>query len=79
MRFQLGEQKTASAISSLTDGKIRPEVVPDPTLLLSSKEWESLVPSESIVRGEYIFLYNPYYLSEVYTQAMELKKQPAYP
>ncbi|WP_304649773.1 polysaccharide pyruvyl transferase family protein [uncultured Duncaniella sp.] len=73
------EQKTASAISSLTDGKIRPEVVPDPTLLLSSKEWESLVPSESIVRGEYIFLYNPYYLSEVYTQAMELKKATGLP
>lgn len=69
------ETKTSVAIAKLADLKELPEVCPDPTLLLTQNEWLRLIePSKPIINHEYIFLYNPYYLKDVYDQAKVLSK-----
>lgn len=37
---------------------IKPTINVDPTLLLNKDEWEKIIPSERIIQGKYIFLYN---------------------
>lgn len=74
------EDKTGSAIEKITDGRIVTETTPDPTLLLTPDEWTDILDgSTPIIDGEYIFLYNPYYLPEVYYQADELGKLTGLP
>lgn len=69
------EAKTAHEINRLTNGALNPNVVCDPTLLLSADEWMQLVDDTPIVNGGYIFLYNPYYLGDVYKQAETLSRE----
>lgn len=67
------ETKTAKVIN-----KILPErdceVLIDPTLLLEAKCWEQHIAKEPIISGDYIFLYNPYFIKDVYEQARLLSK-----
>lgn len=67
------ETKTAKVIN-----KILPErdceVLIDPTLLLEVKCWEQHIAKEPIISGDYIFLYNPYFIKDVYEQARLLSK-----
>lgn len=46
----------------------------DPTLLLTPDEWRKHSPKQPLNEGKYIFLYNPYFLPQVYEQAKELSK-----
>lgn len=46
----------------------------DPTLLLEAKCWEQHIAKEPIISGDYIFLYNPYFIKDVYEQARLLSK-----
>lgn len=69
------EKKTAEIIKILGNFDKEPEVCPDPTLLLNNDEWEAVIsPEKQSKIGEYIFLYNPYYLKEVYEQAHTLSR-----
>lgn len=74
------EKKTAEVVKKLGQLDNEPDVCPDPTLLLSHEEWASLISKEKTSKeGKYIFLYNPYYLKDVYQQAhilSELTKLP---
>lgn len=44
----------------------------DPTLLLSLKEWEVLIDEKPIIKGDYIFLYTPFYYEKAYVEAEKL-------
>lgn len=67
------EKKTGELIKKIGNLEKEPCVCPDPTLLLSKDEWNSLFPdTEPLFQGKYIFLYNPYYLKHVYDQARQL-------
>lgn len=69
------EVKTSESIANLGKLESIPKVCPDPTLLLESKDWLRLIADKApIVKGKYIFLYNPYYLKDVYDQAKALSK-----
>ena len=74
------ETKTADSIKEL--GKLAevPQVCPDPTLLLDMECWESLIYGNAPLKsGKYIFLYNPYYLKDVYDQAKAMSKLTGLP
>ena len=74
------EKKTALVIKKLGDFSEDPKICPDPTLLLDKNSWQLLIQDQSpIKKGKYIFLYNPYYLKEVYNQASELSKLTGLP
>lgn len=74
------EKRTAQSIKELGRFEDEPKVCPDPTLLLDRESWESLLHHKTPLRkGKYIFLYNPYYLKEVYNQAKEMSKLTGIP
>lgn len=69
------EKKTAELIKIIGNLNEAPSICPDPTLLLSKEEWNVSIPTgKQLVEGKYIFLYNPYYLKDVYYQASLLSK-----
>lgn len=35
-------------------------IVPDPAILLTREEWESIIPEDPIVKGDYILYYSPF-------------------
>lgn len=67
------EIKTAEVINRILPGRDC-EVLIDPTLLLEAKDWERHMAKEPIANGDYIFLYNPYFIKDVYEQARFLSK-----
>lgn len=68
------EKGTAQVIDRITGHC--PEVHIDPTLLLSSKEWESdkHFIEAPIVKGDYMFVYTPFYNADVYDIASRISK-----
>lgn len=73
------EKLTAECVELYTDNQVKPKIVCDPTLLLSSNQWNELTDESPIVKGEYIFLYNPYFIKDVYSQAKELSQLTGLP
>lgn len=73
------EPRTARYIETLLNKSV--DVVLDPTLLLSSSQWEAMIDSKPIIDGDYIFLYSPkfnsfestYALAERISQKYKLK------
>lgn len=65
------EQRTKELVDSL---HLEKECIVhvDPTILLSSKEWEQLLPEEHVVNGKYIFFYNPVFVRDAYEAAKKL-------
>lgn len=53
------EKRTADIIKQFCG--IDPQVVADPTLLLSKEKWSALAGNTPLVAGEYVFLYTPWY------------------
>lgn len=51
--------------------KVVPTVL-DPTLLLTSKEYDKLISNKPLVKGEYIFVYSPWSNNDVYEMAYSL-------
>lgn len=49
-------------------------IVLDPTLLLGRTDWEKLVSERPLIKGDYIFLYTPWYNESVYEEALSLAK-----
>lgn len=68
------DKNTQDVIGEVTGGKIHPEILIDPTLLLNETDYLPSIHTAPIVKGKYIFLYNPYYLPEVYRQAKTLSE-----
>lgn len=57
------EEKLSVVLSDLLPQK--PTVLVDPTLLLLPEEWEKYISKEPIVKGDYLFLYSPYHMSDL--------------
>ncbi len=69
------ESKTADVIKELGKLNCLPLVLPDPTLLLTAETWADIARKPAGLKAEkYIFLYNPYFLPEVYEQAKEASR-----
>lgn len=47
----------------------------DPTLFLDRADWERLVSDKPLIKGDYIFLYTPWYIESVYGEALLLAKE----
>ena len=41
----------------------------DPTLLLERSDWDNIISEKPIIKGEYVFLYTPWYNEDVYKAA----------
>lgn len=54
--LSIREASSLSIVSSVS--KVPTRVDPDPTMLLSASDWESLLPRERARRGRYIFIYS---------------------
>lgn len=67
------DEKTKSIISEIETNK-HIDVHVDPTLLLSSDEWESKMQKERIIKEPYVFFYNPYWRADAFDQAYQLGK-----
>lgn len=77
MRFDgisVRDKDTKDVIDHIADGKLESDIHVDPTLLLSREEWESITPQDPIVKGKYIFFYNPYWVGDAFKQASLLGK-----
>ena len=61
-------------INQIADGKLKTDIHVDPTLLLFSEDWEKITPQVPIVKGKYIFFYNPYWVEDTFKQAKQLGK-----
>ena len=68
------DENTRNVISEIEKNKHSIEVHVDPTLLLSSEEWESKMPKERLIKEPYVFFYNPYWRADAFEQAYELGK-----
>lgn len=47
----------------------------DPTLLLESEKWEEIISQESLVKGDYIFVYTPFFNAKVFALADKLSQK----
>lgn len=71
------DETTADVVSSLIGQKQKVKVLPDPTLLLKPEEWGNFIAKDPLVKGDYIFLYTPFYNKQVYNVAKVLSKKIA--
>lgn len=55
------------------------EVIPDPTLLLTEEDYNQLIPSAPIIKGDYILYYTPRYVKESEEIAYQLGKYYSLP
>lgn len=67
------ESATADRIEAIT-GK-RPPVVLDPTLLLSTSDWDAIVPTKRPHPRDYILVYTPWYDNDVMAEAAILAER----
>lgn len=55
--------------------KIKPEIILDPTMLLTKEEWSYLSGNTPIIQGKYIFYYDPFDHKEGFKLAQEYGKE----
>lgn len=67
------EQGTADRLFMFSG--IQAPIVLDPTLLLSNCYWEKIINNTPLVKGDYIFLYAPWYDESVFLKAESLSNQ----
>ena len=69
------EPDTANFIHKVFNGEV--STVIDPTLLLSPSHWQSLITTDSIIKGDYIFVYSPKFKSfeEGYKMAEDISER----
>lgn len=67
------EDRTADRVEAIT-GR-RPAVTIDPTLLLSTELWLSLIPKRRLYKKDYILLYTPWYSERIYNEAADLAEK----
>lgn len=66
------ETKTSHFLSNILGQDI--EVVPDPALLLTAQDYDQLIPSAPIIKGDYILYYTPHYVKKSEDIAHQLGK-----
>lgn len=66
------ETTTSHFLSKILEKNI--EIVPDPTLLLTADDYNQLIPSAPIIKGDYILYYTPRYVKESEEIAYRLGK-----
>lgn len=66
------DKDTKEVVDLITKDSAQSSIHIDPTLLLTKEDWNTIIPNDSIVKGEYIFFYNPYWVESAYEQAREL-------
>lgn len=64
------ESKSAERILRLTGVEV--PVVPDPTLLLSSEQWNGIGGDDSLIKSPYLLIYTPYYKEGMYATAFKI-------
>lgn len=67
------ETGTARHLKTITG--IDAKVTLDPTLLLPQKKWRELAGCDPLVKGDYIFLYTPWYDEKLYKGAIEIAEK----
>lgn len=67
------EEGTAEMICTITGKK--PEIVLDPTLLLTHEQWLAAFDNRPIIQGDYIFFYSPFYRPQAIELARKLSKK----
>lgn len=67
------DSNTQNFIKSLIN--IKPEIVLDPTMLLTKDEWSSLAGDTPLIQGKYIFYYDPFDHKEGFKLAQEYGKK----
>lgn len=68
------DKDTKAEIDAIVEGAKDVNVHVDPTLLLTADEWSKLAGDEPLFKKPYVFFYNPYWIGNVFEQAMELGK-----
>lgn len=68
------DEDTMSIVKQITNSEVSVDIHVDPTMLLTKDEWERKIQKDPIVKGEYIFFYNPYWIANVFEQASKLGK-----
>ena len=66
------EQQTMEIVTQLTDADYT--VTLDPTLLVESQKWSIMAGEAPLIKGNYIFLYTPWYNADVYEEANRMSK-----
>lgn len=67
------EKSGADFLSSLLNCKI--PVVPDPTLLLTTKDYESLITDTPVIQGDYVLYYTPWHVEKAENIALQIGKK----
>lgn len=68
------DNDTKAEIDAIVEGAKEVNVHVDPTLLLTADEWSKLAGDEPLIKKPYVFFYNPYWIGNVFEQAVELGK-----
>lgn len=71
------EQQTRKMVTQLTGRDCA--VVLDPTLLISPEVWSEMAGDTPLIKGDYIFLYTPWYDENVYMEAGKISNQSQMP
>lgn len=71
------EQGTAEVIKVISGQEA--EILVDPTLLVDRIEWERLAGKESLVNGDYIFMYHPFVNNEIYKISKNISRYTGLP
>ena len=66
------EQQTREKVIQLTD--IECAVTLDPTLLIDAEIWNKMAGDTPLIKGNYIFLYTPWFNEAIYTEAERISK-----
>lgn len=66
------EKGTAEIVEKISG--IKPDILVDPTLLVSAKKWREKIGEKPLVDGPYLFMYVPGYAKSVYQTAKKFGK-----
>lgn len=64
------EEATSERIKLITGRKY--PIALDPTLLFTAQQWEALIKSSPLAKGQYILIYSPWHDTDLYQKAAQL-------
>lgn len=71
-KLSVREQQTGECIRRWTSMDC--DITLDPTLLISSEQWDKIAGDTPLVKGNYIYLYTPWFDESIYTAAERISK-----
>lgn len=69
------EEGTKRKLEKILDDKDAIDIAVDPTLLLSSSDWENFVDKEPLVKGKYLFFYAPVFNVPTFEMARKIAQR----